>query len=391
MNPRPTTTTTPMTTAPTTTTSSTARARRRATVGGAALLTLLTACGSVSTGGIGGVTSTGTTGTTGTTAKAATVTGSDAGTVTVTNCGQPLTFPTPARRVYVYDGGMISMLLSIGAAKNIAGIAGLDDDKQVMERAYGADVVAALPVATDDDPTLENVIATRPDVMLAGWNYGWDEDENLTPASLSGRGIAGYTLTESCRQGDGEARGTVAPWDALRTDLTNLGRITGHEQQAAARVADIDRRLARLAAAPRAATPPTVFLFDSGTTAPFTSGAFGGPQAIIDAAGGRNVAADLSDTWTTISWERVVAAQPDFIAMVDYPGQTFEAKVAVLRSNPSTQNLPAVREGRFLNLPYAAWVSGPLNINAAEQLRQSLEAAKLVPASDIRSDIDLVP
>ncbi|MFY0405489.1 ABC transporter substrate-binding protein [Solicola sp. PLA-1-18] len=312
-------------------------------------------------------------------------------TVTLDNCGRQAAFPEPAERLYVYDGGMISMVLSIGAAANVAGIAGLNDDEQVLKRAYGADVVDALPVATEKSPTLENVIATRPDVVFAGWNYGWNEDDNLTPDALADRDIAAYTLTESCRQGDGEARGTVPPWDALRTDLTNLGRITGHEDGAAARVADIDERLEKLESAPQATERPTVFLFDSGTTAPFTSGSFGGPQAIIDAAGARNATEDLEDTWTTVSWERVVSSQPDYVAFVDYPGQTFEEKVQVLRSNPSTRDLPAVREGRFLNLPYAAWVSGPLNIDAAEQLRSSLEEQDLVPATDIRPDVDLVP
>lgn len=312
-------------------------------------------------------------------------------TVTVDNCGQELEFPSPAERVYVYDGGMISMLLSLGAGDQIAGISGLNDDEQVMRRVYGDDVVDSLDVASEDRPTLENVLAQRPDVMVAGWNYGWDEDSNLTPEGLADRDIAGYTLTESCRQGDGDARGVVEPWTALTTDLTNLGTITGHQQEAADRVEDIETRLSALEDAAQAATPPTVFLFDSGTTAPFSSGSFGGPQGIIEAAGARNATEDVEDTWTTVSWERVVASQPDYIAFVDYPGQTFEEKVRVLRSNPSTRDLPAVVEGRFLNLPYAAWVSGPLNIDAAEQLRRALEEQQLVPQTDIAPPVDLRP
>lgn len=317
--------------------------------------------------------------------------GMAAATVSIDNCGEQRSFPSPAESLYVYDGGMISMVLSIGAEQNIAGISGLGDDVDVMGRVYGEDVVAGLNVASVDRPTLENVIATRPDVMIAGWNYGWDQDANLTPDGLAERDIAGYTLTESCRRGDGEARGLVEPWEALRTDLTNLGKITGHETQAAERVADIDERLAALEAAPQAESPPTVFLFDSGTDAPFSSGSFGGPQGIIEAAGARNATEDVKDTWTTISWERVVAAQPDYIAMVDYPGQTYEEKIQVLRTNPSTKNLPAVRQGRFLNLPYAAWVSGPLNVDAAEQLRAALEEADLVPSTDIAPPVDLRP
>ncbi|MDP3891576.1 ABC transporter substrate-binding protein, partial [Nocardioides sp.] len=116
-----------------------------------------------------------------------------------------------------------------------------------------------------------------------------------------------------------------------------------------------------------------------GEKAIFTSGAFGAPQAIIEAAGGRNAVADVKDTWTEVSWERLAAAEPEAFLFVDYPGQTFEQKVAILQSHPATRDLPAVRQERFLNLPYAMWTSGPLNIDAAERVREALEGWDLVP------------
>lgn len=307
------------------------------------------------------------------------------------NCGEERAYPDPAERLYVYDGGMIAMVLAVGAADAVAGISGLQDDAEALARVYGEDVVADLPVASEDRPTVENVLLQRPDLMVAGWSYGWDEDAGLTPDGLAERGIAAWTLTESCRQSDGESRGVVDPWTALSTDLTALGRLTGHEDDAAARVADVEERLAALEQAPRAAETPTVFLFDSGTTSPFTSGSYGGPQGVIDAAGARNATEDVADTWTTVSWERVAAARPDYIAFVDYPGQSLEQKVDVLRANPATRDLPAVREERFLDLPYAAWVSSPLNIDAAEQLRAALEEVDLLPDSGIEPAHDLRP
>ena len=58
-------------------------------------------------------------------------------------------------------------------------------------------------------------------------------------------------------------------------------------------------------------------------------------------------------------------------------------KVAVLKARAGVKDLPAVREGRFLNLPYAMWTSGPLNIEAAEQAREALEGWGLVPRSAV--------
>jgi iron complex transport system substrate-binding protein len=302
--------------------------------------------------------------------------------VEVQNCGRPVSFPRPARRLFVNDGNMISMALAIGAARNVAAVSSMQRDAPVLRRHYGAAAVDGLRQVSDTYPSRETVLAQRPDVVVAGWNYGWDETRKLTPAGLAKQGIAAYTLTESCRQGAGRARGVVDPWTALRTDLTNLGDITGHETGAAKAVADIDARLRALRAKPRAAKPPTVFLFDSGTKAVYSSGRFGAPQAILDAAGARNALEDLDDTWTEVSWERVVASKPDAFLFVDYPPQSFADKVRVLRTHAGVKDLPAVREGRFLNLPYAMWTSGPLNIEAAERARQALEGWGLVPRAD---------
>jgi iron complex transport system substrate-binding protein len=232
------------------------------------------------------------------------------------------------------------------------------------------------------------VVAAGPDVVVAGWNYGFSESTAVTPQTLGERGIGAYVLSESCRQADG-TRGTMDPWEAVRTDLTNLGAITGHADTAAAVVADTDTRLAALAAAPQPEQEPVVFVFDSGTDAIFSSGGLGGPQAIIDAAGGRNALVDLRDTWTEVSWERLATARPDLIVFVDYPGQTLAQKQQV---RPAPPPRPTRRGGpprRYLHLPYAMWTSGPLNVDAAEHLRRGLETYALVPASGLVPRLDL--
>lgn len=317
--------------------------------------------------------------------------GGGSGEVTVTNCDTEETFPSPAERMYVGgDGNMLAMVLSLGAEDQVAGASGLHDTADALSTVYGKDVVDDIPVATKDQPTMENVIAQRPDVMLAGWNYGYTEEKKLTPDLLEDRDIAPYVLSESCRQ-EGGARGTMPPWEALYADLENLGEITGKEDEAEEVVTDTKDRLKALEKAPRAEEEPTVFLFDSGTKEIFTSGSFGGPQAIIEAAGAKNATEDVKDTWTEVSWERLVSSEPDYFAFVDYDGQTFEQKVKVLESNPATRNLPAVKEKRYLNLPIPAWTSSPLNINSAEQLRKGLEEHELVPKSDIEPEHDLQP
>lgn len=304
--------------------------------------------------------------------------------VTLTNCGQQVEFPKDADRLLVYDSGMIAMVLAIGAGPSLAAIAGLDQDRAVLERHYGDQPLGSMQDVSDKMPPMETILAQRPDVVVAGWNYGYRESTGITPTTLREKGIAAYTLSESCRPKEGQKeRGTMAPWIALSTDLTNLGEITGNQAKAKEVNADIDARRKALEQAPKAAKTPNVLLFDSGDKTVFTSGKFGGPQAVIETAGARNVMDDVNDTWTAVSWERVAAAKPDAITFVSYGEQTLAQKVALLESNPATKDLDAVRQKRYLNLPYALWVSSPLNIDAAEQLRAKLEGWNLLPASGL--------
>lgn len=305
------------------------------------------------------------------------------GRATVQNCGKPVELPAPAERVFANDGNIISFVLAVGGADQLTAVSSFQRDRPVLERHYGRSVVRGLRDVSKDYPSKETVLAQRPDVFFAGWNYGFDETAGLTPDGLAKHDVAAYTLTESCRQADRSKRGIVDPWTALRTDLTNVGAFLGRESQSAAATADLETRLAALTRAPQPKRPPVLFLFDSGSKTIYSSGRRGAPQAIIDAAGGANALERLDDTWTEVSWEQLVQAKPDAFLFVDYPPQTFAQKVALLRGRSGVRDLPAVKEGRFLNLPYALWTSGPLNIDAAEQLRANLEEWQLVPDSGI--------
>ncbi|MCV7228159.1 ABC transporter substrate-binding protein [Mycolicibacterium komossense] len=309
-------------------------------------------------------------------------------TVTVTNCGQDVAYEQPLDRWFVNDGGMIAIALAAGARNQMTAVSSLARDIGVLRLEYGSQVDGLDEVAPEQ-PTLENIVGAKPQVLFAGYNYGMGEERGITPEILAGHGIAVYQLSEACLQAEGQpSRGTMDPWLALDTDLRNVGTLTGNTDTAFQAADDIAARLQTLRAAPQPENKPTIFVFDSGTDTVFSSGAFGGPQGIIDAAGARNATEDVQDTWTTVSWERVTTSDPDLIVFVDYPGQTVEEKIAALRSNPASRNLRAVRESRFVNLPYAMWVSSPLNIDSAEILRSVLEKHGLAPTSGITPTLD---
>lgn len=288
------------------------------------------------------------------------------GGVEISNCGETKSFKKP-EKLWVNDGSLIATALAAGAGDKISSVSSLARDKKVLEEKYG-DRVGKLNEVNEQYPSLEEIIAGQPDLYFSGWGYGLSESKNVIPESLSSHGIDTYALTESCRNSGG-SRGTMDPWQAVNEDLRNIAKLAGDPAEAEQVISDIEARKAELA---KSKSGKKVFVFDSGTDTIFTSGKLGGPQAIIDAAGGVNATADINDTWTTVSWDKIIAEDPDVIAFVDYPGQEYADKVAVLKNHPAAKNLRAVREENFINLPYALWTSGPLNIDAAEQLHAKL-------------------
>lgn len=311
----------------------------------------------------------------------------DSSGITIENCGTEVTYES-AQNLFINDGNIISIALAAGARDNIKWVSSIQRDMDILTAKYGSDVKNIEEVAKEY-PSLEEVVSKQPDIYVAGWNYGFNEGKNLTPDTLKEQGIASYILTESCRQEGTDKRGIVDPWKAVEIDLKNMGELTANQDTAAAVIKDQNKRLAALEAAPKPKEQPVAFVFDSASDTIFTSGSFGAPQAILDAAGAKNATSDINDTWTKVGWEHLTASSPDVFVFVEYPGQEFEEKVKILKEHPTTKDLPAVKNNRFINLPYAMWCSSPLNIDAAEHVRSGMENFGLVPKSDIKPQLKL--
>ena len=70
-------------------------------------------------------------------------------------------------------------------------------------------------------------------------------------------------------------------------------------------------------------------------------------------------------------------ANPDVIVLADSSWGTTEKKIGVLESNPATANLDAVKNRRYLVIPFAASEAGVRTIPAMADLRAQLDALGL--------------
>ena len=293
--------------------------------------------------------------------------------VTVESCGEPLTFNAPPKRAVIHDLNMTEMALSLKLNSQMVGVTGITGWYKT-----GPEFKAALgniPELAPKNPTLENVLVANPDFFFAGWNYGMKVGGEVTPASLAKYNIKTLVLSESCIHVNKQR--PVASMDLLYTDYVKLGTIFGKETVAKGLVAEWKARLAKLPQPPKGATAPRVFLYDSGEDKPFTAGKYAIPSAMIAAAGGSNIMADMETSWGTTSWETVAARNPQFMVLLDYQdGNGVTKLMQFLQNHPAMKDTDAVKNKRFVGLRYAELTPGPANIEAIEKISKAMSASK---------------
>ena len=166
------------------------------------------------------------------------------------------------------------------------------------------------------------------------------------------------------------------------TDLTDLGEIFGVEARATKVIASMQAQVASTRAKVVHLPPPvTVFDYDSGTSAPFTGPGLAMPNALITDGGGTNIFAGLKQSWTSVSWEQVVAADPQCIIINNYGTPTATQKEKFLETSEITQNLTAVKNKCFLPRSYDEVTPAPRNVEAIVKIAKWLHPSAYVACS----------
>ncbi|GIG21796.1 ABC transporter substrate-binding protein [Cellulomonas chitinilytica] len=283
--------------------------------------------------------------------------------VTLDNCGTPVTVDAPPERVVTIKSTATEMLLALGLQDRMVGTAFADGP---VPDEYAA-AYRSVPVVSDKVPGQEAVLALGPDLVYGGWESNFSADGAGDRPTLADRGIASYVSPAACKE-----KGYMPDrltFDDVFDEIREVAAIFGVTDRAEALVAD-QRDL--LASAQQPARPTTALWYSSGGDQPYVGAGIGAPQMIMDAAGLTNVFADVHDTWTSTGWEQVVAADPDVIVLVDATWNTADSKIALLEGNPATSQLTAVREHRYLTVPFAASEAGVRNAEAVVRLDEQL-------------------
>lgn len=214
------------------------------------------------------------------------------------------------------------ILFTIGAGDQVSAVSEFTD--------YPAEAKAKPVVGGFDGKTLsiETIMSFKPDLV-----YLTEGMHNFLIATLESNGIAYYVS-----KGDSIA--------SVEKEILEVGKITGHEKEAAKVVDGMEKKLKKAAAAHKgdvAKKGGAVKVYWEVWNAPYMSaGAASFINDVIKAAGGENIFADLPDAYPMVSEETIIARKP---AVILIPASTGMAASAVGLRN-GWADIPAVKDSR---------------------------------------------
>ncbi|HST64518.1 MAG TPA: ABC transporter substrate-binding protein [Mycobacteriales bacterium] len=167
--------------------------------------------------------------------------------------------------------------------------------------------------------------------------------------------------------------------------LTTVGALTGREPQAAAALADAERRLAAVAAAVAGRPRPRVVVLE--WLDPVWPVGHWVPEQVA-AAGGTEVLGTAGAHTDPVPWEAVLAAAPEVLVLAPcgFPPERTVAELPALAARPGWAGLPAVRAGRVWIVDGPAYVNrpGPRVVRGVEVLAHVVHGVGAVEPGEAR-------
>jgi len=284
--------------------------------------------------------------------------------VTVTSCGVSTTVKTRPERAVTLNQGATQVALALGLGDRLAGTAYLDGPIPAKWRtAYDK-----IPVLSAEYPSKERFLAAQPDFAYASYGSAFDDTAVGTQRELAGEGVPSYLSPFGC---DDEAQRPKASWAAVWNEVDSVAKVFGVANRASALRRQQQESLDRLRAT-GAGKGLRVLWYDSGRKTPFIGAGHGGPQLIIDAVGATNAFANLPGNWADGNWEEIVAADPDVIVLADASWDTAKGKIAYLERDPVLSQLRAVRQHRFVVIPFFESTPGVALMDGAVSVSRQL-------------------
>ena len=280
--------------------------------------------------------------------------------VVTDDVGRRVVMPAEVNRIVTLAPNLTETVYALGLGDKLVGDTDLcDTPPAAKEKPH---------VGNPQDPSLEAIVALRPDVVLATTSINVTD----TADALARIGIAVYTTA-----------GDTQTMSEMLDSMAKMGDLMGAGTQGAALVARLRARLDALHA--RLAGKPMVPVLFVVWQDPLIT--IGRKTFIADAlrwAGAESIV--LTDqNWPQLSMEEVVRLQPDYIIFAGGHGDTEASELAGLRARPVWRDLDAVKQGHIVNLSEESIRPSPGLIDAIEQLAHEIHPQAFSEKSEIRN------
>ncbi len=305
--------------------------------------------------------------------------------LTLTNCGQQVTFEKAPAKIVSIGQGMTEVLFSLGLADKIAGTAVWVGPALPQY----ADVNSRIKRLADNDPSFESVVGAEPDLVAAEFEWHVGTQGSVGKREQFGDlGIKTYVAPADCVAkintdgGDG-VRKELFTMDLIYQEIAELSEIFDVKDRGDAVIADLKKREAAAVASVAGAAAknlPVVFWFSSKEVKgdAFIAGKNSAPAYILKTLGAKNVVT-TEEEWPLVGWETISQANPAVIVIATMDRRRYAAddpkvKVDFLENDPVTKELDAVRNKRFIMMDAQSMNPTIRTIDGIETLAKGIQS-----------------
>jgi len=302
---------------------------------------------------------------------AAASTGSFAATefpLSIENCGILTTYAHPPKRAFTMNQAATEIMLALGLQERMVGTAFLDD--AILEEFAGA--YETIQVRAKGYPSRDELLDANPDFVYAAFPSAFSNEVDGM-RDLLRSGADSYLSPSGC---EGRDRSKPASMETVFGEIREIGRIFGVLPRAEQLIASYRADLAAIRNQIGAVnTPVRVLWYDSGAP-PFVGACCGTPNEILRLAGAQNIFSDARGSWATVSWDEVVARNPEVVVLVNASWSMVSQKRELLSATRARAGIDAVRHQRFVTIDFSSSTPGIRNVAAVRKVAESLYPEK---------------
>ncbi|KTS15893.1 ABC transporter substrate-binding protein [Pantoea dispersa] len=307
--------------------------------------------------------------------------------LTIENCGYKETFTKPPERVVALGQNTAEILLLLGLQDKV--IASAFWPTKVLPQLAAQN--AKIKTLTVEIPTLESVLAQNPDFVPAQTPLLLGPESKVAKREdLITLGVNSYVSPGMCatKKAAGDMYGSRQQlWDMtyLYQEIQDFAKIFNVEDRGQAVIADFKKREAALRQEFGSSKKNLSFVFWFSSSSPSADAYVGGKNSpsgfIASVLGGHNAITSETE-WPTVSWESIIAANPDVIVVSSLDRNRWaldkaEEKIKFLKSDPAVSQLDAVKKGHIVVMDGQAMNPTIRTIYGAEQVGEQLRKLEL--------------